>query len=893
MTTGDRTEIDSRAADLVGRVIASYRIEGFVGAGGMGEVYRARDIKLDRDVAIKILPRELVGDADRLARFEREARILAALNHPNIATIHGIEESHGLRALVLELIAGDTLSDRLRRRALPLADALAIARQIAEALDVAHEKGIVHRDLKPANVMVTDSGLVKVLDFGIAAMRLGSFADGAPAAEAADATREGVIRGTAPYMSPEQARGAQVDKRTDIWAFGCMLYEMLTGRAPFARDTTSDTLAAILEREPDWSALPSATPDGVVRLLRRCLEKDARKRIRDIGDVLGDIDDAKLSSPNAADAPRGGGAARWKLAAAAAIVAAGIAGATAWTLSSRGPPAAAPIRTAVALPAGVELDTADTTRPLALSPDGRRLAYVGGTDGRKRLYVRSLDEFDAKVIDGSDGARFPFFSPDGKWVAFFANRELKRASIAGGAPTVVCDAATVSRGGSWGPDGYIVFPTNDEGLLRVKADGGKPEPIATLDPEIDGRHHTWPQYLPDGSGLVSTVDFHTLVVLSFATRRWRELLPGSQPLYLDAGYLVFHADRVREGQIDAVPFDIATLTLRGPPFPVLDSVFRSASSGAVFFAIARTGTMAFTPGGYARTLVRVNRQGRRSPLVEQRRGFRYPRVSPDGQRVAVTIDPRPSQIWVYDLQRGTGIPLTSQSHNIAPTWTRDGQRVVFSTSPTKLFWAAADGRDQPSVLLAPTGPDVQNIGPASWSSDGTLVFEQEFPATSADIWTTRPGEPPTPLIASPAAELNARLSPDSRWIAYESNESGRQEVYVRPFPNVNEQRIALSTAGGSTPVWAPDGREIFYMSGTTLMSVAVTTDGGTFVAGKPEMLFDGPFDTTQSDNFDVFPDGNHFVMIETDPGASRDKINLVQNWADEVARIAQSAARTP
>jgi serine/threonine-protein kinase len=892
MTTADRTELgESRASELVGRTIARYRVDGFVGAGGMGEVYRAHDTKLGRNVAIKILPRALVADLDRLARFEREARILAALNHPNIATIHGVEEADGVRALVLELIAGETLADRLRRRPLPLADALAIARQIADALDAAHEKGIVHRDVKPANVMITESGLVKVLDFGIAAMRLGPSAEPVPEAPA-DATLAGAIRGTAPYMSPEQARGAPVDKRTDIWAFGCVLFEMLTGRAAFDRDTTSDTLVAILEREPDWSALPTATPPAIMRMLRRCLEKDPRKRLRDIGDVLGDIDDVKSGASNAqSTARRSTNSARWKLATATAIVVAGVATAFAWKLSSRGSPAAAPIRTSVTLPSAVTLDTAAATRSLALSADGRRLAYVGTAAGQKRLYVRSLDEFDAKPIDGTDGARYPVFSPDGKWIAFFTDRQLKRVSIAGGAPIVVCDIPPIGRGATWGPDGYIVFASEVSGLMRVKAEGGEPAPIETLDPEIDGRRHTWPEYLPDGSGLVSTIDLRTLVVLSFATRHWHELLPGSQAQYLDSGYLVYHASETREGQLNAVALDVDKLALRGSPFPVLDGAFRSANAGAAYFAVARSGTLAFALGGHARTLVRVDRQGHRSPLIQERRGFRFPRVSPDGQRIAVTIDPRPSQIWVYDLQRGTGLPLTTRGHNIGPSWSQDGERVAFSSGG--IFWAPADGREQPSVLVALT-TGVRNISEASWSRDGrTLVFQQQFPDTDYDIWTMRAGESPEPLIASPARELGAKLSPDSRWIAYESNESGRNEVYARPFPNVNEQKWTLSTAGGWNPVWAPDGREVFYMNGPTVMAVPVTADGKALVAGKPEALFDGPFDTSQNNNFDVFPNGREFVMVEKDPDANPTKIDVVQNWSGEVARLAQSATGAP
>jgi Tol biopolymer transport system component len=615
--------------------------------------------------------------------------------------------------------------------------------------------------------------------------------------------------------------------------------------------------------------------------------------LRDIGDVLAEIDEARSGAARAGEPARGDASStRWKLATAAAIVVAGVAAASTWMLSSRGLPAAAPIRTSVTLLAGVELDTAYTSQAFAMSADGRRLAYVGTAGGRKRLYVRGLDEFEARVIDGTDGARYPHFSPDGKWIAFFTDRQLKRVSIAGGAPITICEIATVGRGGSWGPDGYIVFAPQDKGLMRVKAEGGEPIPIATLDPQIDGRRHAWPQHLPDGSGLVSTID-GTLVVLSFATRHWHELLPGSQAQYLETGYLVFHAFQAREGQLDAVAFDIAHLAVRGSPFVVLDATFRSANGGAAFFAVAPSGTLAVVPGGYARKLVRVDRQGRRSPLVEERRGFRFPRISPDGQRVAVTIDPRPSQIWVYDLQRGTGIPLATQGHNLGPSWTRDGQRVAFSGGDG-LQWTAADGREQPSLLVARTQSDARNTAQASWASDGrTIVFSEELPATSNDIWTTRAGESPEPLIATRARELGPRLSPDSRWIAYESDESGRNEVYVRPFPNVNEGRWTLSTTGGWTPVWAPDGRELFYMNGATLMVVPVTTDGGTLVAGKPELLFDGPFDTSQNHNFDVFPDGEHFVMVETDPDANPTKIDVVQNWAGEVARLAQSAERTP
>jgi serine/threonine-protein kinase len=884
MTSSEITEARaSRAALSTGQLVGTYRIEGFVGAGGMGEVYRARDTRLGRDVAIKILPRALASDAGGLGRFEREARILAALSHPNIATIHGIEESDGRCALVLELVEGETLSDRLRRQALSVSEALVIARQIADALDAAHTKGIVHRDIKPANLMIAPSGLVKVLDFGIAAVKLGEVGSMTP-----DATQDGSIRGTAPYMSPEQARGAPVDKRTDIWAFGCVLYEMLTGREAFARDTASDTLVAVLEREPDWSVLPRSAPPGLARLLQHCLAKDPRKRLRDIGDALAEIDELRSGNAATVEALPRGSTARWRAVAATAVIVASLAGGSAWLLSSREAGPTPLVRTAVTLPASVELDTVSTTASIAVSADGRRIAYVGTAAGRKRLYLRNLDEFDARVIEGTDGARYPFFSPDDQWIAFFTSGELKRVAIAGGAPIAVCDVVSVGRGATWGIDGNIVFASSEGRLMRVRSQGGAPQPIVSLDPETDARRHTWPRYLPDGSGLLSTIDLNTLAVLSFSTRHWRELLPGSQAQYLDAGYLVFHALQEREGQVNAVAFDVKSLSVRGSPVSVLDGAFRSANDGAAFFAVARMGTLVFAPGGYARTLVSVDRQGHRSPLVEERRGFRFPRVSPDGQHIAVTIDPRPSQIWIYDLQRGTAIPLATKGHSLQAHWTLDGQRVVYS-GPRGMESAAADGGGLPSVLLA-TAPGARNVGGATWSADGTVAFQQQG-ALDYDLWIWRPGEDPRPLVSSPARENIARLSPDSRWLAYQSDESGRNEVYVRPFPNADEQRWTISNAGGWTPVWAPDGREIFYMKGASVMAAAVTTDAEKLIVSKPEELFSGPFDTTQDDNFDVFPDGQHFLMVERDPDANPTKLNVVQHWGGEVARIVQAAQR--
>ena len=410
---------------------------------------------------------------------------------------------------------------------------------------------------------------------------------------------------------------------------------------------------------------------------------------------------------------------------------------------------------------------------------------------------------------------------------------------------------------------------------------------------MDRRRHSWPQFLPDGQGLLTTVTgamaSQALAVLSFKTGEWHVLVPGLQGLYVSPGYLVYHAAQDRDGQLDAVGFDVETLSVRGSTVSVLGDVFRAANGGAAFFAISQTGTLIFAPGGLARTLVQVDRQGRRTSLIGERRGFRFPRFSPDGKRVAVTVDPRPSQIWVYDLERDSRIPLTKEGHNITPLWAPDGQRVAFA-GRGGVKWAAADGSSPPDVLIPWTQPDAQNASPTWWSPDGrTLIFNEQVPTTDYDIWIAPKNEKPRTLVSTSARELGAKVSPDSRWLAYFSNESGRNEVYVRPFPNVNDHKWTISTAGGWSPAWSPDGHELFYMSGSSMWTVTVETRGASFVAGKPQHLFDGPFDTTQVGNFDVSPDGTRFVMVEADPDAKPTKINVVTNWAQEVQRVVRAA----
>lgn len=876
-------------AVAVGTRVGPYEVLGEIGAGGMGQVYRARDRKLGRDVALKTLPPGFSDDPERLLRFEREARILASLNHPHIAAIYGFEEAGSVRALVLELVAGPTLADRIAHGPLPADEAMTIARQIADALEAAHEKGIVHRDLKPANIKLTPAGTVKVLDFGIA-----KALDPSGEPESSDAptvtmhgTRRGTILGTAAYMSPEQARGQPVDKRSDIWAFGCVLYEMLTGRLAFPGSTVSDTIAAIISREPDWDVLPGSTPPGVRRLIARCLAKDPKRRVRDIGDVRLELDDTAGGVENRAvadDAARRRGL-RWALALAGAMTAIAIA-ALAWALRAGRDDTVQPVtRATVTLPSDQRLDTSNTASALALSPDGRRLAYVAYTAGRARLHVRNLDAFVATPLGGTEGAQYPFFSPDGDWVAFFAQGKLKRVSLQGGAPVTICDAPVVGRGGTWAPDGTIVFDPGASGLMRVPAGGGRPDPVKSRDATMDSSDLSWPHFLPDGRVLLATVGvaFNSrMVALSLDTGDWRDLGEGLQAQYVPPGYLVFHAPAVREGEIHVVPFDATDLTVHGAPAPVLSGVFRANNSGGAYFAVSRNGSVIFARGGHARTLVRVERNGRRRPLTDDRRGFRVPKVSPDGSRIAITVDPRPSQIWVYDIALRSGIPLATEGHNLGPLWTPDGRHVLY-TSNDDIYMRAADASTEAQPVLARDGPQYA----ASWLNDArSLIFGAGHPTTLSDIWLLPADSDPRPVIATGAREILPTLSPDGRWLAYTSDETGREEVYVRPFPNTDDAKWVVSRDGGVAPVWSPTGDELFYMSGRALMAVAITR-APAFRAALPERLFDGPFETG-TPRFDVSPDGSYFVMVEADPDARPTQIHLVVNWIDELRRAAAS-----
>ena len=884
---------------LSGKQLGCYKIVSLLGTGGMGEVYQAHDTKLGRDVAIKVLPAAFVHDAERLARFQREARLLASLSNPNIATIHGLEHSDGLQYLVMELVPGQTLAERVSAGALRIEEALKIAAQIAEALEAAHEKGVIHRDLKPANVKVTPEGRVKVLDFGLAKAFAGDSGldlSNAPTVTAMG-TEEGRVLGTPAYMSPEQARGKDVDKRTDIWAFGCVVYELLTGRRAFRGETVSDTIAAVLEREPDWQALPLATPAKIRDLLRWCLQKDSQRRLRDIGDARMEIEEA-LAAPAIAEpsAPSKGIRALGRrpliLSLGALLLGAAIASLATWNLKPT--PSPRPIsRFTITLPPGQQLTGLDTGPAVALSPDGTHLAYVAIQGGTQQLYLREMDSVESKPIPGTEGAVNPFFSPDGQWVGFFAGGNLKKVPVSGGAAVTLGDASN-PHGASWGSQGMIAFtPANGLGVQQVSDAGGTPQPLTPL--EKGELSHLWPEFLPGGKAVLfaagsTAINFTNarVAVQSVGTGERRNLVQvGTNPRYAPSGHLVY----AQGGSLMAVPFDPQRLAVTGTAVPVVEGVLQSPVSGAAQYSISATGSLVYVLGGVQSNqskLVWVSRSGAEQPLAAPARAYRGPRVSPDGRRVAVTIQEQESQVWLYDLSRETLTRLTFGGNvNNNPSWTPDGKRIAFESSnegPLNIFWQLADGSGGLERL---TTSEYVHV-PHSWSPDGQLLaFIEYTPTTGYDIWLLRMGDHKAqPFLRTPFNESVPRFSPDGRWLAYISDESGRYEIYVQPYPGPGG-KWQISTEGGTEPAWNPNGRELFYRSGDKMMAVDITTQPG-FAAGKPRMLFEGRYRPTPvtSPNYDVSSDGQRFLMLKPSEQAQAapTQINVVLNWFEELKR---------
>jgi Tol biopolymer transport system component len=905
-----------------GTRIGAYAVDALLGAGGMGEVYRARDTKLNRDVALKILPPLVANDPDRLARFRREAQVLASLNDPHIAQIYGFEDSGGTHTLVMELVDGPTLAERITRGPLPIPDALAIARQIASALDTAHEHGIVHRDLKPANVKVREDGTVKVLDFGLAkalapAGELSPDAANSPTMSA-HATEMGMILGTAAYMAPEQARGRSVDKRADIWAFGVVLFEMLTGRQLFSGETISDTLAAVLRQEIDWTTLPADTPANVRRLLRRCLDRDPKQRLRDIGEAtiaLDARDDAPAAASASASTARGTKRLALVVVGGVLMLAGAAAGAGAlwwWhgrTASTSGPT----LRLSILPPADRPLVTSGSpTRSLAISPDGTQIVYVAsgpdvsGTGSRTtQLEIRSLASRAIHDIGGTQvsGARQPFFSPDGRWVGFFTGTgELRKVSLAGGSPLTLATKINGSEWsfGVWLRNGIIVFSSAD-GLHRVSSEGGTVSTIlaggeqeqgivASLTPTASGRAILFARHDPGGFGGVSK-DRIDAVRLDTGARTL-VLDHAASPLVTpDGRHLLF----VRDGALLAAPFDDAELAVTGPAVPLLDDVGDDGRASTAEWAISDTGTLAYVAAtDQTSALGVVDRDGTFHPIAVPRGIYRLPRVSPDGRTIAFTAaTPQQSDIDLFDLARGSLAKLPAGGSESALAWAPDGQSLAVTATASGASGIALADLTGGLRMLVTSDRESALLRNASFSPDGTTLAYTRQTGSPHDIWVLTLGHPPpTPYLDSAAVEHSPAFSPNGRWLAYVSDESGQPQVYVRGYPR--GPRFVVSIDGGEGPVWRRDGREIFFegQSNTVpkLMAASVTLDGDGLRLGTPVPLFDlrsadanGTVELyARSSNsgaeFDVMPDGQHFVMLRhTEPPL---EIVVVPHWLD-------------
>jgi eukaryotic-like serine/threonine-protein kinase len=885
-----------------GQSVGPYEIVSTLGAGGMGEVYRAHDTKLKRDVALKILPVDVSDNPERLARFEREARVLASLNHPHIGAIYGVEEADRQRALVLELVEGPTLADQLTQGALSLKETLSTARQIAEALDAAHEKGIVHRDLKPANIKVTPDGIVKVLDFGIAKMR----APGEGVAEAPTVTtvgtRAGTLLGTAAYMSPEQARGQAVDKRTDIWAFGCLLYEMLTGRAAFAGETLSDTLARVLEREPEWSRLPSATPASVRRLLRRCLEKDPKQRLRDIGDAPLEVQETLASAPDGDRVTRTGPSRLALIGIAAVVLGALAVGVAAWRLR----PAEARAVTRFSHVLAEEQSFADLSRPvIAISPDGSTVVFAG----RNGLYRRTMAEWDAAPIRGTDGSpTTPFFSPDGQSVGYWdrAAQELRRIALSGGASVSLTRAPSV-YGASWGSDDRIVYAQED-GIWRVSAAGGTPEHTVKIQA---GELAYGPRMLPTGDTLMFTLvnrssmlgqstawDQAEVILQSLATGERKTLVRGSDARILPTGHLVYALDTV----VYASPFDLRTREVTGAPVPVIERAQRmvrggGGQGGSANYDVSLQGTLAYVPWSTLqsspannRRLLAVDLDGRAEPLIDERREYWRPRISPDGTRVAVEVMDRDRlyQIWIVDLKQRTATPLTMRAENSYAVWSPDGQSVIYRgglDGVRGIYRQPADGRGAPELIIPQQG------NPTDASGEGIVTFHT---SVSQGIYTLHVDDKKvSEFVVTPSREHMAALSPDGKWVAYTSNDSGQDEVYVLPYPRSGVAKL-VSIGGGVGPVWAKDGSALYYRGSSGDLMAVPTTLRPTLTTGRPRPLFRfagvyRPSGTAAA--FDIHPDGRRFIMVSEleNPETQPSRLNIVVNWFEELSRLVSTA----
>ena len=883
--------IISNLALTPGTRLGVYEITAPIGEGGMGQVYRATDTTLGRQVAIKILPDAFASDPERLARFEREAKTLASLNHPHIAAIYGFEKSAGLHALVMELVEGDDLSQRIARGAIPIDETLPIAKQIADALEAAHEQGITHRDLKPANIKVRGDGTVKVLDFGLAkamepAGAMSPSASMSPTITTPAMTQAGMILGTAAYMSPEQARGKVVDKRSDIWAFGCVLYEMLTGKQAFTGDTITDILGGIVKIDPDWSALPADTPSSIRSLLRRCLQKDRAERLRDAGDVRIAIVDAHSASTQTDGAPLPSISRRRQrvvLLSALAIVSLIAVGVVAWAF--RPVPSAPEMRLEITTP-----PTADSTS-LAISPDGQKIVCVATSAGQSTLWLRPLDATSGRALAGTDGASFPFWSPDNQSVGFFADGKLKRVDVDRGSVQILADAPS-GRGGAWNRDGTIIFTPypGNSAIFRIPATGGTPSALTRTEATKETSHR-FPQFLPDGHHFLyyvqGTPESHGIYVGDLDGSQARRLLDvDSAPVYAASGQLLF----VRQGTLFAQAFDAARLELKGNPFSVVERIASASTaqgSAAVSASLAGPIVYRTASAGGRRQFVWFDRSGKEVGKAGDPVAANELSISPDGRRVALPqLINNDFDIWLLDLGRGVFSRFTFDAAvDVSATWSPDGRRIAWRSNRKgvyDIYEKPAIGPGSEELLLA----TAQDKNPTDWSPDGRfLLYHNPDPKTGNDIWALPldGDRKPFPVVRTNFEEQDGQFSPDGQWIAYVSNESGRFEIYLQPFPGPGGQ-AQVSTNGGAQVRWRRDGKELFYIAlDGRLMAVPIRLafNTQTIEAGSPIPLFatrvGGALSIPFRQQYDISPDGQRFLMNTVTEEAAA-PITVILNW---------------
>ena len=881
-------------SQLEQRRLGVFEIDGLLGRGGMGEVYRARDTRLGRDVAIKILPRAFRDDPEHVARFEREARVLASLNHPHIGVVHGFEETEGLKALVMELVQGEDLAQRLARGPLPICEGLDVARQIADALEAAHAQGIVHRDLKPSNVKRRPDGTVKVLDFGLAKVF-------ATSADAATAMETQTIAGTPAYMSPEQARGDVVDNQSDIWSFGVVLFELLSGASVFRRKTTADTLASVLSAAPDYASLPPGTPSSVSRLIRHCLERDRRRRLKHIGDARLELEEALSASPDVSASltpqvsrgVRSAWNARSLTSVAAALVAGLLIGAV-W-LAPRSAPSPV-VRTIIA----ADAQTSSTERTFAFTPDGSRLGYI--TRDARQLLVRPLDSLDpVAVLTTAAYIRGVFPSPDGLWFGYVENNfTLRKIPTAGGAPVTVAAMDGPSRGATWGPGDTIVFGTAapDTGLQLVAAGGGPVTVLTRPNAERGEADHVQPAWLPGSRGLLFTIvptqgglDAAKVAVLDRATGTWRTVLDGGYGArYVNTGHLVYAA----AGALWAARFDLSRLAVQGTPVELVRPVIIDATGAAAEFDIAENGSLAY-PRDLVTTTRRVpvwvDRSGRETALDASPEAYRYPRISPDGSRLALETQ---GDIYIWELARpwSTAARMTfTPTTDWFPVWTPDARRIVFGSWRGGRFsnLYVQDLRAGTTERLTDS-PDMQL--PTSITPDGKTVVFHSFAADLRSLQALRldAQEQPIALAKSSVEERNGEVSPDGHWLAFEresTSRPGQLDIYVRPLPDANRGLSQVTRDGGTFPAWSRSGHELFYVAPDGgMMAVPVEAAGSTWKMGSPRKLFGREYLTREGSLgrlYDVAPDGR-FLMLKAEAPAGSPHFVIVQNWVAELAR---------